>query len=134
MANTLIRVFDHLADAEHARQQLLGRGFSEASVHLSATGDEAGAVQGNFVVDRKEDMNPDGGDFLDKLHGKDPDAGNNISRRPDTSAPQEAVYRGNIILTVDAEDAEQEDQASRILDRTDAVDLDDRRYRSNREA
>ena len=133
MGNTLVRVYEHLADAEQVRQQLLGKGFSESSVHLTATGDEAGAVQGNFVVDRKEDMNPDSGSFLDRLHGTDPDEGDDISRRPDTSAPQQVVYRGNIVLTVDAETDEQENQASSILARSGAVDIDELVYRRNRE-
>lgn len=134
MANTLVRVYDHMADAEHARQQLLGNGFSESSVHLSATGDEAGAVQGNFVLDRKEDMNPDAPSFLDRLHDDDTGANDDISRRPDTSAPQKAVYRNNIILTVDAETAEQESQASSILARSGAADIDELVYRRNRES
>ncbi len=46
---TLSRVFDRLADAEHARTALLSAGFEPDSVNLSANHDEAGPVEGNFV-------------------------------------------------------------------------------------
>lgn len=36
MATTLTRIYDTLADAQHAREQLLGAGFSLDSVSLHA--------------------------------------------------------------------------------------------------
>ncbi|RJF99080.1 hypothetical protein [Noviherbaspirillum saxi] len=134
MAHTLVRVYDHMADAEHAREQLLKTGFPESHVQLSATGDEAGALQGNFVVDRKEEMRPDRRSFLDTLHNTNRAAGDNISHHADTSAPQRVVYRSNFVLTVDAESAEQESQANSILDQSGAIDVDAVVYRRNRES
>jgi len=134
MANTLVRVFDRLADAEQAREQLLRNGFPDSSINMTSTWDEAGPVQGNFVVDRKEDTNPDSPSFLDRLHEGDPDAGTDISRRPDTSAPQRMVQRGTIVMTVDAGSEELQSRASSILGDAGATDVDELVHRRNRES
>jgi hypothetical protein len=101
---------------------------------MTSTWDEAGPVQGNFVVDRKEDTNPDSPSFLDRLHEGDPDAGTDISRRPDTSAPQRMVQRGTIVMTVDAGSEELQSRASSILGDAGATDVDELVYRRNRES
>ncbi|KAI9881673.1 MAG: hypothetical protein M1823_006616 [Watsoniomyces obsoletus] len=43
-------MFEVLDQANAAREALLGAGFAAADVQMSMTGDEAGAVEGNFVI------------------------------------------------------------------------------------
>ena len=42
----LIRIFDHLTDAQQARSALLEQGFPTNAVELDTVGDEAGSLQG----------------------------------------------------------------------------------------
>ena len=46
----MLRIFDQLQAAQAARRALVEAGFPAQSLELTATGDEAGAVQGNFLV------------------------------------------------------------------------------------
>ena len=50
MANEIVKVFDHYEDAEKARSALLGAGFTPGQVRLQCNEDEAGPVEGNFLV------------------------------------------------------------------------------------
>lgn len=50
MTHTVVRIFDSNEQAQHARSSLLAAGFAADAVTLSVTGDEAGAVAGNFYV------------------------------------------------------------------------------------
>ena len=50
MSNTIIRLFEHFAAAEQAREALLANGFAGSDVVLHAADDEAGPVAGNFTV------------------------------------------------------------------------------------
>ncbi|APA69751.1 MULTISPECIES: hypothetical protein [unclassified Janthinobacterium] len=43
---TLIRIYDHFADAQQAYSALLANGFPTHAVQLDTVGDEAGTVQG----------------------------------------------------------------------------------------
>lgn len=43
---TLIRIYDHFADAQQAYSALLANGFAAHAVQLDTVGDEAGTVQG----------------------------------------------------------------------------------------
>lgn len=46
----VVRIFDRLEAAENARVALIAAGFEAPRVELTARADEAGAVQGNFLV------------------------------------------------------------------------------------
>jgi hypothetical protein len=50
MNHTVVRIFDNNEQAQRARSSLLAAGFGADAVTLSVTGDEAGAVAGNFYV------------------------------------------------------------------------------------
>ena len=50
MTHTIVRIFDSNEQAQLARGALLAAGFDRDAVTLSVTGDEAGAVAGNFYV------------------------------------------------------------------------------------
>ena len=50
MDQLIVRVFDVLDHAEQACKQLFSEGFSRDSVELTVREDEAGPVEGNFMV------------------------------------------------------------------------------------
>jgi len=50
MNHTVVRIFDNVEQAQHAREAMLAAGFGADAVSMSVTGDEAGAVTGNFYV------------------------------------------------------------------------------------
>ncbi len=109
MGQTLVRSFDRFEHAQLARDALLASGFAEESVHLDATQDEAGPVAGNAVVDTQDMGRGPGskpGPFI-------------MSREERTDAynNSEPVWRGNFILTVDADDERQRRLASDIMER-----------------
>jgi hypothetical protein len=50
MANTIVRVYDSFFNAERVRNELLAAGFSSDDVRFDVKEDEAGPVDGNFIV------------------------------------------------------------------------------------
>ncbi|MGE5622473.1 MAG: hypothetical protein ACM3WS_04890 [Bacillota bacterium] len=109
MGQTLVRSFDRFENARLARDALLASGFAEESVHLESTQDEAGPVAGNAVIDAKDMGTGPGskpGPFI-MSREKRTDAYNN-------STPE---WRGNFLLTVDADDERQRSLASDIIER-----------------
>ncbi|MDB5838419.1 MAG: hypothetical protein JWQ23_371 [Herminiimonas sp.] len=118
MANTLVRTFDKFSDAENARNALLRSGFSPESVHLVSQQDEAGPVEGNFILEYKDADHDRDVSFLDALTGRDdPNEGKGRS---------EVAWRGTYLLTVDASDNEQFNRASRITEEFGTSAPDDR--------
>jgi len=71
MAHTLIRVYDNLLAAQNARTALLGSGFSPSCVQLDTRGDEAGPVDGNFILDYKDTPRGPRAAFYSYLFGKE---------------------------------------------------------------
>lgn len=112
MPNTMVRVFERLSDAQNARNQLLGSGFSESGVNLRMGDDEAGPVDGNFIMLEK------GAERRSKASGQDP--------RIDGYGNPGLVWRSSIVLTVEAGDDDQGTLASDILDRCGAIDVEAR--------
>jgi hypothetical protein len=125
MATTLVRVYDRFLDAESARNELLSCGFPSSSVHLNVSEDEAGPVEGNFTVGNAS-MPADGtsssfrsGDSTDHTYEHD---------------YAKVVQRAGCLLTVDADDDEQRNRASDIMNRFGAIDIDQRTSRRNSES
>jgi hypothetical protein len=116
MANTIVRVYNSFSDAENARKELLDSGFSSSSVNLSSREDEAGPVEGNFTVGNKDTETGVGGLLRSLIGGKEPyvEKYGNVTQR------------GSYLLTVDGADEAQLAQASSIMDRFGAVDIDER--------
>lgn len=120
MANTLVRVYDSFYDAEQAREALLVSGFPPSCVHLDSTADEAGPVDGNFILEYK-DMDhgkADDNSPLDSLFSRD-DPNEGLGR-------SEVIWRGIVMLTVEADDDDQFTLASDIAKRFGAIDVDER--------
>jgi hypothetical protein len=117
MANTLTRIYDTLAAAQHAREQLLGAGFSQDSVSLESRMDEAGPVENNFILDEKDTGKGHADGSLNKLLGTE--------ERTDAYGNANPVWRGSFLLTVNADDAAQAARARDIMDRMGARDVDE---------
>jgi hypothetical protein len=119
MANTLVRIYNSFSNAQRAREALLGSGFSPASVHLDSTADEAGPVDGNFILEYK-DMDygkADDDSVLDSTFSRD-DPNEGLGR-------SDVVWCGTYMLMVDADDDQQFSLASDIAKRFGAVDVDE---------
>jgi len=117
MPNTLVRIYDTLAVAQQAREQLLASGFPPDSVHIDSRLDEAGPVEGNGLLDAKDMGNGPQDGPLNKLLG--------VEERTDAYNNSEPVWRGTIMLTVEVEDDAEGSRASGIMDRTGARNMDD---------
>lgn len=117
MPNTLVRIYDSLATAQHAREQLLASGIQPDSVHLESRIDEAGPVEGNGILDAKDTGKGPADGPLNRLFG--------IEERTDAYNNSEPVWRGSVILTVDTEDEAQSARATDIMDRMGARSVDD---------
>jgi len=113
----LARIFASLPNAEEAREALLAAGFDAARLHLSARHDEAGPVEGNFLVGN-------GKDDAQSRTGFSPATGGE-SANPYQHNFANPVDRGVFMLTVDAEDHAQSERAADIMSRCGAVDVDE---------
>lgn len=122
MTNTIVRVFDRFSDAENARNELLGSGFSSSSVRLSSREDEAGPVEGNFTVGNKDTGTGGISGFFHSLMGNE----DQTYERSYANVAQ----RGSYVLTVDANDDDQLARAAGIMDRFGAIDVDKRARKS----
>lgn len=117
MPNTLVRIYDNLAAAENARKQLLASGIPPDNVHLDSRLDEAGPVEGNGILDAKDmGKGPAEGPYNELL---------GVEERTDAYNNSEPVWRGTVMLTVDAEDEAQSARATDIMDRMGARNVDD---------
>lgn len=114
MATTLISLYDHLAAADQAREELLASGFSADCIQIVAQESEAGPVKGNFTVG-------DAGLDRENKPGLIFASNNDDVYNRDFANPEK---RAEIMLTVDAQDEQQSRQASDILHRYGAVRVD----------
>lgn len=124
MPNPLVRVYRNLAAAEQARTQLLASGFLADHVHLSARDDEAGPVEGNFIV---------GNGIGDERHrrgiGASLDSSSRFNNDIYEQDYQSQASGGNYVLLVDAEAEPDRQRACDIMDRLGAVDIEQRSAR-----
>lgn len=111
MDNTIVRLFEHMADAEAARNALLEAGFAADDIGVSSLMDEAGPVEGNFYVGNADIETPG-----QKSGGND--AGS-YRRNFD-----KVEWRGHYVLTVDAGEEQRAQAAAVLLDRHGAIDAD----------
>jgi len=112
----LSKIFRSLAEAESAQNALREAGFERDSLSLSSQADEAGPVEGNFVVGNGRD---------------DPALGS--APTPDSGGESDNPYQRNFsdqsaegifLLTLEAEEA-QHGHAIEIMSRCGAIDVDD---------
>ena len=109
MAHTLAAVFDNRADAERARTELLSSGFNNAGIQLSDAATPAGSTASSG-----ESIGSSIKHFFTDLFSDD-----------DNSVYSEAINRGKVVLTVQADSDSEIERAADIVNRYDPVDIDE---------
>jgi uncharacterized protein (TIGR02271 family) len=117
MHRTLVGVYDSAVRAQQVREELLQQGFDEDEVHVSGS---SGATRASDATVRSEsEAHHEGGiiGFFRSLFGADDD---------ETYATRysSALERGNAVVTVDADSDDQIEQAQRIMNRYEPLDID----------
>jgi hypothetical protein len=125
MSITLVRVFDKLPAAEATRRELLRSGFEAFSVRLSARDDEAGRVQGNFILESKDEAPEKKRRPALRLFS----SARNSNSEARQNRTREIIRRGNFLLTVDVNDDRQYHLATDIIDRFGGIDTERRANR-----
>jgi hypothetical protein len=120
MTITLIRVYDDLSVAESTRVELLRAGFEMDAVQLAAKEDEAGPVQGSFILEMRDSPDERNHKFFRNLFPRMQGAQGLANRHPRALCP------GSYLLTVDAGDDDQYLRATAIINRFGAVDVESR--------
>jgi hypothetical protein len=115
MTQTILRAFEHFADAENARAALLSKGFPADGVDLLVSDDEAGAVQGNFTVGNTDSSTGRFERAINVMVGTDKHSYVGNYDRP--------AYRGIYRLRVDAESAQKCIEADDIMRQYNARDI-----------
>jgi uncharacterized protein (TIGR02271 family) len=114
VGHSAVGVYDEYSDAQAAMQALLDDGFQRANVVLS---NEADAAAGTTTASTKKESGGISG-FFRSLFGSEK------TEYHDTYA--ESVRRGSYVLTVQTRDDAEADRAAEIMNRFDAVDIDER--------
>lgn len=109
----LLRSFDSFDHAQSAREALLSAGLPAAAVRIEVLQDEAGPVEGNFLVGNGRPS---------------PDAASRAAPGGGPDAPYEAnfakvVTRGVYLVVVEAEDAAHRAKAETLLAQSPGVDV-----------
>jgi len=114
MTTPLIRSFSRFEDATRARDELLAAGLPPAAVQLRVAEDEAGPVEGNFVIGNGRSAT---GAAPGPLR-----VGGDVPYAENFAAPS---ARGTNLLIVEAGDARHREQALAILDGYgEAIDIE----------
>ena len=116
MTPGLLRTFESFDTAQQARDALLAAGLQASQLSLEATADEAGPVEGNFLVGNGRDAGDETPD-QPLPSGADPIYQRNFQR---------TVDRGSYRLVVEVSDTKQRDAASQVLDRFGGIDVEAR--------
>ncbi|CAH1000038.1 hypothetical protein LEM8419_01228 [Neolewinella maritima] len=113
---TVIGVFDTMAQANSAKEALTKQGFTSSDIDVSKYGSH-----GNRATDRKHDDDDNAIErFFENIFGDDDD---DYERR--RKVGREVASRGTVV-TVHTNGMEKAKKAASILDRFGAIDMDDR--------
>lgn len=121
MNNTVVAIFDDYGQAQQAMNALFNEGFTQSDVKLSPP-EESPRFREQFLRSRQpvETASSWGiGDFFRSLFGAD-------QHSEDAGMYSEAVRRGSYMLSVDTSSKDEADRAVDIMQRFNAVDLDQR--------
>src|SRR3569623_188715 len=124
MANTIIGVYDEYSHAQSALDELLQNGFDRSDVRLSPADQNPTAREAELRSNDLGNEEATGGwsigNFFRSLFGNDEHS------HPHADVYKEAVRRGSYLLTVAADDEDERDRASDIMNRYHPVDIDTR--------
>jgi hypothetical protein len=128
MAYTVIGVYDTEARAEAALDELLSRGFARQNLHLGLIEDTpAGRAAALRALDQSDDQSMNRlslPEFFGTLFGQQDNHGDIYL---------EAVRRGAYVLTVNADNDQEADQAMDVMARHDPVNIDEHSSRWRRQ-
>jgi len=120
MNQTVVAVFDEYGDAQSAVNALNQEGgFTQADVTLSPAEETPEARQQILRAQQADSGGWSIGEFFKSLFGRD-------QQGEDAGVYSEAVRRGAYMVSVDAQTDEQADRAADILQRFNAIDLEQR--------
>ena len=122
MSQTVIAMFDSQADALKARAELVASGFSNDDIEIRAAeigSDAEATAQTSMRSDHATHEEGGIGGFFRRLFGMD-------ESDSDVSMYSEAYRRGNCILSVHTDEADELQQAEAVLARCGAIDIDER--------
>ncbi len=122
MEHTLVAVFDKESEAQDALNDLVAEGFSHSDMYINAAqqgsmGQTSSAGTTGTAVGQ-ESIGERIASFFSELFGGEHTA------RADTYS--QAIERGGYVLTLTARDDEQVERATEILNRHNAVDMEER--------
>ncbi|HEY4541744.1 MAG TPA: YsnF/AvaK domain-containing protein [Noviherbaspirillum sp.] len=128
MQNTIIGVYDDIAQAQAAQDELVAAGFARERVQLNPHADSIGttgtsSTSASTSGTSQSDSGGIGG-FFRGLFGMDEESETRSGSEYDMYA--EAARRGSCVLTVDADSDDELDRAEAILQRHNPVDIDQR--------
>jgi len=112
MSQTVIGIFDSASEAQNAVQQLVTTGFNRESIDVSAQN-----TSGSTTSSTRDDDNDGISGFFSSLFG-----GNDN----DEARAYSHVARQGAVVTLHAQSREEAMRAAEILDRSGAVDVDER--------
>lgn len=115
--HTVVGVYDDYSDAEKAIQALVAAGFPRAEMQL--TPESAEPTQAMAPASEQQQGGTGVGGFFRSLFGMD-----EYKEHRDVYA--ESVRRGGFVLKVDAATEEEVDRASEVMERFNAIDIDER--------
>lgn len=126
MANTIVGVYENYTQAQGAYNELLANGFDRTDLQLSPEEESANARQTSLratgTTTASDDQSFGSGirNFFRNLFGDNDE----YSQHADVYS--EAVRRGHYLLTVHADDDTELTQATQVMNRFGAVDIDER--------
>jgi uncharacterized protein (TIGR02271 family) len=115
MTHTLAAVFDNGGDADRAKTALITAGFDRDAVRLTADTSAAGATTQKAADDDRGGITGSIMDFFSDMFG-----GND-----DKQVYSEAINRGKVVLTLEADSDDQIDRATDIIEGFGPLDIDD---------
>jgi len=116
--NTIVGVYDNYADANSAVQALVAEGFPRANVQLNPATDDAGTTSAGTTTEPDNSHKGVRG-FFYSLFGGD-------EHKEHRDVYAESVRRGSYVVTVDAQSEDEVDRAGDIMNRFNAIDIDER--------
>lgn len=123
MTQILIAAFDHYAEAEQVKSELLHNGVASGDIQVSASSNPE-TVDSSRVEVIGEEPDEDAtvadklGSFFSKVFGDD--SSKHAGRYP------EAARRGSTVVTVTLADDSQVSMVEQVMERNGAIDIDER--------
>lgn len=112
MTQALVAVFDKQAQAQQARDALLGEGFLNDNMQL-ASAESMGGTAGEH-----QQHDESFGDKVKDFFG--------FGKHDEADTYSEAVKRGNCVLTIDVANDDEAKRAEDIMEKHDPIDIDER--------